>query len=233
MHRSCKGALVEHRPVELVELGAGLAFDIGAPEVDDFDARRSAASIPSTVRAPASPPRLRAAPRRGRGPGRRGSCDTGRRASRSDSRRRLPSASTRSPRPAPARPRRTARAPPGFAGRGGDGSRRCGRRAAAPWNRRARAGSRSHADWACAAAPAGAPCAVRADDQRGLVGGEQNFQLGAPGHRARARGERPLERLVGRLGLGAGLAVADRFDVDGRHSRVLSESSKSGRAVRP
>ena len=41
-----------------------------------IDARRSAASSRSAARAPASRPRLRAAPRRGRGPRRRGSCDT-------------------------------------------------------------------------------------------------------------------------------------------------------------
>ena len=58
--------------------------------------------------------------------------------------------------------------------------------------------------------------AVRPGDQRGLVGREDDLQLGMPGHGARAGGDGALERLVGRLGLGAGPAVGG-LGVDGGH----------------
>ena len=48
---------------------------------------------------------------------------------------------------------------------------------------------------------------VRPADQRGLVGGEGDFEFGMARHRARAGGERALERLVGRIRLGGGLAI--------------------------
>ncbi len=60
------------------------------------------------------------------------------------------------------------------------------------------------------------PRALGAADQGGLVGGEGDLQLATAGHRARARGERALERLAGRLRLAGGLAVAG-LDVDGGH----------------
>ncbi len=61
------------------------------------------------------------------------------------------------------------------------------------------------------------PRALGAADEGGLVGGEGDLQLGMAGHRARARGERALERLVRRFRLAGGLAVAAGFDVDSRH----------------
>ena len=67
--------------------------------------------------------------------------------------------------------------------------------------------------------------ALGAADQGGLVGGEGDLQLGMARHRARARGERALERLVGRLRLAGGLAIAG-LDVDGRHWRAALSSTR-------
>ena len=60
------------------------------------------------------------------------------------------------------------------------------------------------------------PRALGAADQGGLVGGEGDLQIGTARHRARARGDRALERLGGRVRLARGLAIGG-FDVDGRH----------------
>ena len=222
MHRFCKGALVEHRAIEPVEFGAGLAFDIGAPEVDD--SMRAARRLQS--RQPLAHEHChRVFERRlvavsGLGEGalvipvveHRGEI-------RGDA----------------FHPPRPDRLDPRLLDRVEQRARRLVLRGMAAMDRVVVAGEPQRHGIGEPAQDRGLARiglarrlrqarlgAVRADDQRRLVGGEQNFQLGAPGHRARARGERPLEQLVGRLGLGAGLAVAHRFDVDGGHSRVLS-----------
>ena len=157
MHRFCKGALVEHRAIEPVEFGAGLAFDIGAPEVDN--SMRAARRLQS--RQPlAHEHRHRVFERRlvavaGLGEGalvipvveHRGQI-------RGDA----------------FHPPRPDRLDPRLLDRVEQRARRLVLRGMAAMdrvvvagepqrhrNRRARAGSRSRADWACAAAPAGAP----------------------------------------------------------------------------
>ena len=60
----------------------------------------------------------------------------------------------------------------------------------------------------------------RRGHERRLVGRIGDLELGMTRQRPRARRERPLERLIGRIGLaGGGFAVAGRLDVDGRHER--------------
>ena len=221
-------------PSSLSSSAPALSSIACAPEFDDAPRAGRRLQARSAARAPSWRRRPPAAPRRGRAPRPPGSCDSGRRASRSGSTRRPPCAASRSPRPAPARRRRTARAPPGSAARGGDGSRRCGRRAAATSNRRCRAGSRPRADSACAAAPAGAPW--RRPGRRPAPGLSAEKATSSSGWRDIARahdGERALERLVGGFGLSAPGLRLRGLDVDGGHSRVLSESQsgKSGAAV--
>ena len=65
--------------------------------------------------------------------------------------------------------------------------------------------------------------AVRARDQRRLVGREVDLEIRTLRHGARGRGERPLERLVRRLGLRAGLTIGG-LDVDGRHDASFSRT---------
>ena len=218
MHGFGEGALVEHRAVELVELGAGLGLDIagarGRPAArapaGGFRPVRRSRTIIATASSSGASSRSRASAsgllviavveHRGQIGG--------------DA---LHPPRRRSPRPAPARPRRTARARPGSAARGGDGSRRCGRRAAAPSNRRGRAGSPPRAGWACAAARAAAPSRPPArSTSAGLSAAKATSRSG---RRAIARVQEASARLNGSLaasGLRAGLAVGG-FDVDGRH----------------
>ena len=59
--------------------------------------------------------------------------------------------------------------------------------------------------------------ALGAASQRGLVGGESDFEFRVARHRARAGGDGPLERLIGRLRLAGRLAIGGRFYVEGRH----------------
>ena len=60
----------------------------------------------------------------------------------------------------------------------------------------------------------------RRGHERRLVGRIGDLELGMTRQRTRARRERPLERLIGRIGLAGGrFAVAGRLDVDGRHER--------------
>ena len=123
------------------------------------------------------------------------------------------------------------RAPPGYAARGGDGRRRCGRRAAARANRRGRAGSPPRADWACAAAPAGAPWPRRARSPAPAC--RWRRRLSSSGWRASARVQEASARLngsFGAFGFAAGLAVAGRFDVDGRHGGLLFGRPRRGPA---
>ncbi len=62
---------------------------------------------------------------------------------------------------------------------------------------------------------------LRPGDERRLVGGKGDLELRMARHRAGARDERPLERLVRLIRFRRGLAVAGRLDVDARHGNLL------------
>ena len=66
---------------------------------------------------------------------------------------------------------------------------------------------------------------LRPGHQRRLVGGEGHFEFRMARKRPGAGGDRQLERVVRRVGLADGLAVAGRFDVDGGHDRLYASSS--------
>ena len=203
------GALVEEGVAQPVEIGAGLLLDKRAPELDQPRGARAAARVRSGARAPASRPPPRAAPPRACGPRRTGCCDSGRRAWRRGSQatpsmRREPMASTRACSTASNRAR--------------DGGL-CGARrrwTASLWqaSRRANELARPADDRGFAriglARRLGQPRLgpFRPGHQRRLVGRVGDLELGMARQRPRAGRERPLERLVGRIGLaGAGLRL--------------------------
>ena len=73
----------------------------------------------------------------------------------------------------------------------------------------------------------------RRGHERRLVGRIGDLELGMTRQRPRARRERPLERLIGRIGLaGGGFAVAGRLDVDARHSGPSKRGAAAERGER-
>ncbi len=216
VHALGEGALVEHRPVELVELRAGLAFDISAPKVDDplGAARRLQAgqTLAHHHRDRLLQRRLVAVARFGQRASVIAVVEHGRKVG-GDA----------------LHPTRTDRLDARLLDGVEQGARSLVLRrmalvdgvVVAGQPKRHRIGETAQDRRLARIGPARRLGQARLGpvgpgDKTGLVGGKPDLQIGPTRHCARGRGERALERLVGRLGLGAGFAIAG-FDVDSRH----------------